>query len=112
MARDTSTLRDILFDELEALRDGTSEPKRAAAVAKLSAQIIGTAKVELDYHKLALQAKASGEELVLGSMDLGGRAALAVQTAHSRQVERRELQTQENSERVDQSARHENTSTG
>ena len=74
MARDTSTLRDILFDELEGLRDGSSEPKRAAAVAKLAAQIISTAKVEMDYHKLSMRAKAAGEELLLGSMDLGARA--------------------------------------
>lgn len=74
MARDTSALRDILFDELEGLRNGTSEPKRASAVAKLASQIISTAKVEMEYHKLAMRAKAQGEELRLGSMDLGARA--------------------------------------
>ncbi len=75
MARDTSTIRDILFDELDGLRNGTSDPKRAAAVAKLAQQIISTAKVELDFHKMAMRAKENGEELVLGSMDLGARAA-------------------------------------
>lgn len=75
MARDTSTLRDILFDELDGLRDGSSDPKRAAAVAKLASQIISTAKVEMEYHKLSMRAKAAGQELLLGSMDLGARAA-------------------------------------
>ncbi len=78
MARDTSMLRDILFDELESLRNGTSEPQRAQAVAKLSSQIISTAKVELDYHKLAMKAEEAGKHLVLGSMDLGSRAVPAV----------------------------------
>lgn len=93
MARDTSTLRDILFDELDALRDGTSDPKRAQAVAKLSAQIISTAKVELEYHKMAASAKAQGEELVLGSMDLGSRVAPAAGTSQTKQVGHHETET-------------------
>lgn len=75
MARDTSMLRDILFDELDDLRNGSADPKRAMAVAKLAHQIIGTAKVEMDFHKLAMKAKEAGQELMLGSMDLGSHAA-------------------------------------
>lgn len=77
MARDTSTLRDILFDELDALRGGQTDPKQAQAVAKLSAQIISTAKVELEYHRLRMKATETGQELILGSMDLGARAVSA-----------------------------------
>lgn len=77
MARDTSNLRDILFDELDALRNGTADPRRSMAVARLAQQIIGTAKVEMDFHKLRLRAEADGKELVLGSMDLGQRAVPA-----------------------------------
>lgn len=78
MARDTSMLRDVLFDELESLRDGSTDPKRAQAVAKLAQQIISTAKVEMDFHRLQMQAEATGKNLVLGSMDLGQRVAPAV----------------------------------
>lgn len=87
MARDTSTLRDILFDELDALRDGSSDSSRAQAVAKLSAQIISTAKVELEYHKMAMKAKQQGEAFILGSMDLGSRAAPAVGHSPIQQIE-------------------------
>lgn len=81
MARDTSTLRDILFDELDALRSGNGDPKRAQAVANLAQQIISTAKVEMDFHKLQMKAEAVGKDLVLGSMDLGQRAVPAEQNA-------------------------------
>ena len=101
MARDTSTLRDILFDELDALRDGSSDPKRAQAVAKLSAQIISTAKVELEYHKVAMKAKAQGEEFILGSMDLGSRAAPVAGKSQTQQIEHRETRTQASDEPAD-----------
>ena len=86
MARDTSTLRGILFDELESLRNGTSEPKMASAVAKLASQIIGTAKVEMEFHKLAAKMKAQGGELVLGAMDLGERAVVVDETSHHKTI--------------------------
>lgn len=80
MARDTSALMGILFDELDALRAGTADPRRSAAVARLAQQIISTAKVEMDYHKLAMRAKAHGEQLVLGAMDLSCNAERAVES--------------------------------
>lgn len=98
MARDTSTLRDILFDELDGLRNGTSDPKRAQAVAKLSSQIIGTAKVELEYHRAVMKARAQGEAFVLGSMDLGRRVSSAEEPSHHKQVEHRAPPTPANNE--------------
>lgn len=94
MARDTSTLRDLLFDELDALRAGTSDPRRAQAVAKIASQIIGTAKVEMDYHKLAMRSKAQGEELVLGSMYLGARAEPAVESGENKTIEHQRSEPQ------------------
>ena len=79
MTHNTNTLRGILFDELISLRAGSSEPRKAAAVAKLAQQIISTAKVEMDYHRLMMQAKEKGEELALGSMTLGTDAVPAVE---------------------------------
>ena len=42
----------ILFDEIEQLRDGKTDTNRAKAVSSLASQIIGTAKVEIEYRKL------------------------------------------------------------
>lgn len=44
-------LRDTLFDELDALRDGSSTPQRAGAIAKLAVQIVNTVNLELDFQK-------------------------------------------------------------
>jgi len=43
-------LRDALFDELDALRDGTSNPQKSQATAKLAVQIINSVKMEIDYN--------------------------------------------------------------
>lgn len=42
--RSSLGLRNALFDELDALREGKSNPQRAIAVSKLAAQIIGAAR--------------------------------------------------------------------
>lgn len=44
-------LRDVLFDEIDGLRDGTRDPKHALAVAKISTQIINTVYVEINYQR-------------------------------------------------------------
>ena len=79
MARDTSQLRDILFDELDAVRSG-GDTKRASAVAKLTQQIISTAKIEMDFHRLQMRAEEAGKALVMGAIDLGGNAERAVES--------------------------------
>ena len=63
-----ATLRDTLFDEIEAVRNGTSSPSRAKAVSNLADQIIKSAHLELDYHK---QAKESDKLPVMGQLLLG-----------------------------------------
>lgn len=45
--RTSRGLRDCLFEELDLLRNGRSEPQRAASVAKLAVQIINTAMIEV-----------------------------------------------------------------
>ena len=54
--RTSSGLRDILFDEIEELRRGTGDIKRAAAIAKLAGQIIASARLDVDY-SLAVDGK-------------------------------------------------------
>ena len=49
--RTSAGLRNALFDELDALRNGSGNPNRANAVAKLADQVIGTVKMELEVHR-------------------------------------------------------------
>lgn len=49
--RTSAGLRDALFDELDGLRNGESNPAKANAVAKLAGQVIDTVKMELDVQK-------------------------------------------------------------
>ena len=72
MTRTTQGLRDILFDEIAALRGEDGDPKRAAQVANLSKQIIGTAKLELDFQQTMARLQREGVSGVnLGALTLG-----------------------------------------
>ena len=54
----SSGLCDALFEEFDLLRNGLSDPHRAAAVAKLAVQIINTKKLEIEaaaFHKAGLK---------------------------------------------------------
>jgi len=55
--RNIDTLRDVLFDTLEALKDPTNpmEIERALAIKEISQVIVNTAKVEIDQRKLTGQ---------------------------------------------------------
>ena len=45
--RSSQGLREVLFAELDALRNGTIEPARAHATAKLAQQILSSVAIEL-----------------------------------------------------------------
>lgn len=49
--RTSAGLRDAIFDELEALRNGESNPTRANAVAKLASSVVETVRMEIDVQK-------------------------------------------------------------
>lgn len=70
-ARTTQGLRDILFSEIDELRGGSGDIKKSMAVANLAKQIIGTAKVELDFVRAVTAAEASGVKVNLGTLRLG-----------------------------------------
>jgi hypothetical protein len=46
--RSTIGLREILFSEIDSLRNGETEPARAQAVAKLAQQILTSVSLELN----------------------------------------------------------------
>lgn len=82
-ARTTQGLRDILFDEIDELRGGDGDPIKSLAVANLAKQIINTAKVELDFHRVIQNADANGNPITLGNIQLG-TAASAITSATAR----------------------------
>lgn len=71
ISRTTHGLRDILFDEIERMRGPEADPTRALAVANLSKQIIGTTKVELEFHRTIANLADSGTNVSLGTLALG-----------------------------------------
>jgi hypothetical protein len=83
LKRTSQSLRDVLFDEIEELRNGSGDPSRALAVANLAKQIINVAKVELDFHREAFKQAEAGNKLDLGQMQLGS-AEVAAQPATDR----------------------------
>lgn len=51
VARTSAGLRDAIFDEIDAIRRGESNPTRANAVAKLAAGVVETVRMELEVQK-------------------------------------------------------------
>ncbi len=56
VARSSAGLRDAIFDEIDAIRNGTGNPTRANAVAKLAAGIVETVRMELEVQRFAMMA--------------------------------------------------------
>jgi hypothetical protein len=81
LTRTSQGLRDILFDEIEGLREGTRDPTEAMAVANLAKQIINVAKVEIDFHRQAAALDAGGAPMQMGSLQLGSPVASAKPSA-------------------------------
>lgn len=48
----SASLRDLLFNEIQDLRAGRSEPNRAKAVAQLADKVIKSAELEMEYKRL------------------------------------------------------------
>lgn len=60
ITQSTQGLREFLFQELDALKTGKINIQRANAAAKMSSQILNSARLELEHYKLS-KAK-NGEE--------------------------------------------------
>lgn len=71
LTRTTQGLRDILFDEIDAIRGEEGDPKRANAVAHLSRQIISTARLEMDFKAQISRLQNQGADANLGGLALG-----------------------------------------
>jgi len=80
ISRSTTGLRSALFDEMEALRNGTSNAQRARSIAMMANSILQSVQVEIEYHKYvsANATKIAGQPKVvqLGTnIELGQEAA-------------------------------------
>ncbi len=67
VTRTIKGLQDTLFDEIDALRDGTTTPQSARTVASLAKGIIQTARLEMDHARFVSEPRA-------GSLDGGTKA--------------------------------------
>jgi len=74
IVRTSAGLRDAIFDEIDAIRAGTSNPTRANAVAKLATGIVETVRMEVEVQRhlkqqdgAAISAAALGAPLSLGA---------------------------------------------
>lgn len=65
--QNTSDLRRMLLDSIEAIKSGTMEPRAAHAISNLSAKVIQSAKLDLDvlkYNVLNEGATKAGEKVL------------------------------------------------
>lgn len=58
-------LRDALFDEINALRAGTSSPQKARAISLLASHVIDSLRVQIQHGRLLLD--KDKKEVFLGS---------------------------------------------
>jgi len=59
VTRSSAGLRDAIFDEIDAIRNGSGNPSRANAVAKLAATVVETVRMELEVQRFAHSAAGS-----------------------------------------------------
>lgn len=52
--KNTSELREMLLQEIENVRNGTSDPKKAHAISTLASKVLQSAKLDLDVVKFNL----------------------------------------------------------
>lgn len=65
-------LRDALFDEIDLIRTGNGDRRRAMAVAALAGRVMDTVKVEIEYAKqMSMASKTGAKGNILGALRLG-----------------------------------------
>jgi len=72
--RSTKGLRDALFDEMDALREGKTTPHISSAMSKLAVQIINSVRLEIEYQKHVASTTDMNESLALSPILLGKAA--------------------------------------
>lgn len=62
-------LREALFEELDGIRNGTSTPTKANAVAKLVGEVINTVQLELNVAKFLQRGHKSAPKFAALQLD-------------------------------------------
>lgn len=63
--RNTHGIREVLFQELESLREGKTTPQRASSVARLCGQIVNSARLDIDYQRFVSEVSSENGENVV-----------------------------------------------
>ncbi len=77
MRRTSAGLRDALFDEIDALRAGKSNPARARSVASLANSVLQSVIMEIEYQKYVNDLTKPSALTAIGVLELGGNVSLA-----------------------------------
>ena len=67
--RTSDNLKELMWDELEALTSGKSTPQNARAKASLAGQICGITRLEMDFSRFVSESRADGK--ALGNIPMG-----------------------------------------
>lgn len=65
--KNTAELRQMLLESIEAVKNGTMEPRAAHAIGNLSAKVIQSAKLDLDvmkYNNIEGHAVKAGDKVL------------------------------------------------
>jgi len=73
MTRTSSGLRNVLFDEIDSLREGSSNPARARSLAMLANTALKSVEVEIEFHKYVSDVSKYHGGAKIGVLNLGGQ---------------------------------------
>ncbi len=65
ITRNTTGLKEALFEELDSLRKGDSTPQKARAVSSLIGGVIATTRIEMDYARFVASESTNGKPKAL-----------------------------------------------
>lgn len=68
IVRTSAGLRDAIFDEIDAIRSGASNPTKANAVAKLATGIVETVRMEIEVQRHLRQNPATAKEVTSAAL--------------------------------------------
>jgi hypothetical protein len=74
MDRTSAGLRNVLFDEIDSLRGGDSNPARARSLAMLANTALKSVEVEIEFHKYVSDVSKHEGSSKIGSLELGGES--------------------------------------
>lgn len=74
MERTTAGLRELLFEQIEGVRDGTVDNHKASAVAKLAMTLLKSLEVEMSYLLMRDQMDTPEDANQIGKLSLAAPA--------------------------------------